>query len=96
MCTRHDVKIVMCAQHIYVASYMSYDDICAHSWNRDQYRCHQHAVFCYMIHHIPVDLSNISIRLWCVLVCVLSIAPTCVYAIQASIVVVHVNAPHHT
>ena len=54
------------------------------------------AIICLMIHRIPGHAAKFGTRLWCVLVCVISIAPSCVNAIQARIVAVHVNAPHHT
>ena len=70
--------------------------ICAHSWNRVRYRLQQYAMIFHMMYRIPVHVAKYGIRLRYVLVCVCSIALTCVNAIRIKILVVHVNAPHHT
>ena len=70
--------------------------ICAHSWIRFRNRMLQYVMICHMIHCIPGHAAKFVTPLWCVLVCAISIVLDCVYAIQARIVAVHVNASHHT
>jgi hypothetical protein len=89
------VHVLQCASSNYFTLWMQYNGVCARYWNRVQYRFMHYAMMCHMIRNNSVHAASICIRLRHVLICVRSIALTCVYAIQARILAGHVNVPHH-